>query len=87
MTLESASDCVRELALAYFYNDENNRPELSELQELMLITKVLQARSWKSACEELKVSPPEIMNGLKQIARILLNYYYGLEGEEYITRG
>jgi len=79
MTLESASDCMRELTLAYFYNDEGNRPKLSDTQELMLITKVLQARSWRSACDALNVPPPLIMNGLKEIARILLKYYYGID--------
>ncbi len=79
MTYESASDCVRELALTYFYNDEKNRPALNELQELILIAKVLQARSWRYAAEDLDVAPQTIMNGLKEIVRIMLRYYYNLE--------
>lgn len=84
MTLESASDCMRELTLAYFYNDETSRPQLSELQELMLITKVLQARSWKNACDELGLAPPVLMNGLKDIAKALLKYYFGI-GKKDVT--
>jgi len=81
MTYECVADCVRELALAYFYNDENNRPRLSEFEELVLIAKVLQARGWKSASEVLNVPPQTVMNTLKEITRTLLRYYYKITGE------
>ena len=80
MTYECVSDCVRELTLAYFYNDETNRPKLSEKEELILITKVLQARSWRACSEVLGMHPQAVMDALREITRVLVRYYYGISG-------
>ena len=75
MTLEGVVDGVFELAKCYFYDVEDRRPRLTAIQELMLISKVLQARSWRNVCDLLNLSPPLVMTEMRIITRILLEHY------------
>jgi len=85
MTLENCMDCMGELARAYFMGGYGF---LSEEQELLLITKVLQAKSWKVACSELNIPPPRAMDELRAAARAMCEKFYGIkserDGEKYL---
>lgn len=75
MTLEGVVDGVFELARCYFYDVEDRRPRLTNVQELILISKILQARSWRNVCDLLDVPPPILMTEMRIITRILLEHY------------
>ncbi len=79
MTLENCMDCMVEMARAYFMG---NYGFLSEEQELLLITKVLQAKSWRVACEELRVPPPRAMELMRSTARAMCAELLGIRSEE-----
>jgi tRNA(Met) cytidine acetyltransferase len=79
MTLENCMDCMVELAKAYFMS---NQSFLSEEQELLLITKVLQAKSWRVACAELDMPPPKAMELLRSAAKALCAQLLGVTNEE-----
>ena len=85
MTLENCMDCMGELARAYFMGGHEF---LSEEQELLLITKVLQAKSWKVACSELNIPPPRAMDELRAAARAMCEKFYSIkserDGEKYL---
>ncbi len=78
MTLENCVDCIVELARAYFMG---NLGFLSEEEELLLITKVLQAKSWRVTCNELNLTPPQAMDRLRKIARTFCEKFYGIKDE------
>ena len=84
MTYECCSDCIRELAFKYFLNSEKNRPKLSEIEELILIVKVLQARSWRYTCEELGLESSEAVSILKDAVRRILRFYFNVEKPEHL---
>lgn len=79
MTLENCMDCMVELAKAYFMS---NNSFLSEEQELLLITKVLQAKSWRVTCDELDMPPPRAMELLRSAARTMCAQLLGISSEE-----
>ena len=79
MTVENCMDVMVELAKMHFMN---LRCKLSEIQELLLITKVLQGKSWKVTCEELDITPPVAMDELRKAARKLSDSYLGISSEE-----
>jgi len=83
MTVENCMDVVTELAKTYFYRAANDRPKLSEIEELILITKVLQAKSWKVSCQQLNVSPPYMMSELRSIARKLATRFLGVTERDF----
>ncbi len=76
MTYEAISDVLNKLARFYWLSPKDTRPPLKGKQELILITKVLQGRSWDWAAEELHTRPQRIMVELKEIARIMLKHYF-----------
>ncbi|RLE82005.1 MAG: tRNA(Met) cytidine acetyltransferase [Thermoprotei archaeon] len=75
MTLENCMDCAFEMAKTYFYNVPKNIPELAEDEELLLITRILQAKSWRLTCEELGLAPPFVMTKIREIIGKLVEYY------------
>ncbi len=79
MTLEGVVDGVSELAKCYFYDIDGRRPKLDKMQKLLLITKILQARSWREVCDLLNTLPPLIMGEMRFITRKLLEYYCRVE--------
>ncbi len=85
MTLENCMDCMLELAKAYFMG---NHSFLSEEQELLLITKVLQAKSWRVTCNQLDMPPPKAMELLRAAARAMCAHFFGItsieEGAKYL---
>lgn len=83
MTLENCMDCMRELAEAYFMNGYHF---LDEEQELLLITKVLQAKSWKVTCLELDTRPSRAMDSLRSAAKALCSELVGIRSEKDIER-
>ena len=46
LSYELASDAIQELIKAYFIDEDPDKPELDELTELVIIARVLQARTW-----------------------------------------
>jgi len=85
MTVENCMDAVTELARTYFYRAADDRPKLSEMEELILIVRVLQAKSWKVTCQQLRVSPPQVMSELRSIVRKLAAHFLGLSEEDFGT--
>ncbi|MCC6049421.1 MAG: tRNA(Met) cytidine acetyltransferase TmcA [Thermofilum sp.] len=79
MTLENCMDCMLELAKVYFMG---NHSFLSEEQELLLITKVLQAKSWRVTCNQLDMPPPRAMELLRAAARAMCAHLLGIASEE-----
>ena len=79
MTLENCMDCVGELARAYFMSGCDY---LSEEQELLLITRVLQAKSWRVTCSELGMPPPRAMEELRRAARKACSKFFNIEDED-----
>ena len=80
MTLENCMDTMQILAKKYFMMKDNER--LSELQELLLITKILQAKSWRVTCNELNIIPPKAMEELRKIAQIFARKFFGIKNKE-----
>lgn len=81
MTFENVSDALYFLAAQYFYSSRARRPSLGEALELALVSKVLQARPWREAAEGVGIRRGTLMLMLREIAKILLFYYYGGEFE------
>ena len=77
LTLESCMDCM--VAVTKYYFGSKNKPQLSKTQELMLIVRVLQGKSWRMSCDELKLEPPYLMQEIKKIAKIFSKYYFDVE--------
>ncbi|RLE92523.1 MAG: tRNA(Met) cytidine acetyltransferase [Thermoprotei archaeon] len=75
MTLENCMDCAFEITKTYFYNFPENVPKLTEDEELVLVTRILQAKSWRLTCEDLKKSPPSVMTSVRDAVRKLVEYY------------
>ena len=75
MTLENCFDAVRELAKCYFLDDKPKELKLSRLEELLLIVRVLQAKSWRVTCNQLNIKPPVAMDGLRTAIRKLCEHY------------
>jgi len=73
MTYEAACDIIYELAKTYFTS--SSKPELSELEEKILLMRVLQANSWGTVADELNVRKQVVMTTLKDIAKKFLKYY------------
>ncbi len=80
MTLENCMDVVSMVARHMFLSER--KPELTDFQKKLLITKVLQAKSWRVACQELRIAPPIAMKEMKNIARKLSVTYLGVDNEE-----
>ncbi|ACB39479.1 tRNA(Met) cytidine acetyltransferase TmcA [Pyrobaculum neutrophilum] len=81
MTYENVTDAVYMLATQYFYSPKARRPALPEPALKILVSKVLQAKPWKEAAEAAGVRRGDLMLILREVAKVLLFYYYGGEFE------
>ena len=82
MTVENCTDCMRELARAFFLNSGAASVNLPETHKLLLVAKILQSKTWRMVCDELDMTPPEAMETLREAAKILGSYFYGIEDEK-----
>ncbi len=80
MTLENCVDVVYKIASHYFLSSE--RFFLDDLQEKMLIAKILQAKTWRLACTELGIEPPTLMQGIREIAKSFSEELLGIKSPE-----
>ncbi len=80
MTIENCMDVMS--ALAKYYFKAPNPPELSRLQKLCLVTKVLQAKSWHATLEDLKISMPQATSELKEIAKTFSKAFLNINSPE-----
>ncbi len=80
MTLENCMDAMQILAKKYFFSKKISR--LTELQELLLITKILQAKSWRVTCNELNIIPPVAMDELRKIAQFFVKIFFNITKKE-----
>ncbi|MEM4885877.1 MAG: GNAT family N-acetyltransferase [Thermofilum sp.] len=80
MTAENCMDVLVELAKHYFR--AKIRPELTRRQKLLLVAKVLQAKSWHMVCSELGMSLQEATSELKNIAKAFSEVYLGIRSEK-----
>ncbi len=81
MTFEAANDIMHELAKAYWLQGREERPKLGEKEELLLIAKALQGKSWEKVAEDLGWKVYRVMTTMKEIARKMLRHYYNLGPE------
>jgi tRNA(Met) cytidine acetyltransferase len=81
MTYEAATDILRELAEAYWLQHPRERPPLEGWARWILVSKVLQGKSWEEVAEELGWHPHKVMVGLKDIARRMAEHYFNLSKE------
>ncbi|MEM0021108.1 MAG: tRNA(Met) cytidine acetyltransferase TmcA [Fervidicoccaceae archaeon] len=77
MTYEAVSDIMWELARFYFESDMGEIIRLGEREEIILLQKVLQGRSWEEISRSLHLRDIDVMQYLKDAARELLKGYYG----------
>lgn len=80
MTAENCMDVLVELAKHYFRSKV--RPELTLRQKLLLVAKILQAKSWHMVCMDLGLTLQEATSELKSIARAFSENYLGVRSEE-----
>jgi len=53
LSYELASDAIQEIIKAYFIDEDPTKPELDEMTELVLLCRVLQARTWSQTIDLL----------------------------------
>ena len=82
MTVENCMDAVTKLVKHYFSDTSPDKPQLSKMQKLLLIVRILQAKSWRYTCEDLGLSPAQAMSLLRETVRILTSYYLGVKSKE-----
>ncbi|WP_440059953.1 tRNA(Met) cytidine acetyltransferase TmcA [Thermogladius sp. 4427co] len=83
MTFEAAADLMFKLANIYFSLPPDSRPKLSRLQELVLIAKALQGRSWEELEALFKKPSKELHKIAHDIACELFESITGVKPEEY----
>ena len=85
MTYEAAADIVYELVKSYWLVYPKTKGlTLTKKEELVTISKVLQAKSWDQVASELRTRPHSVMVTLKEIARKMLKHYYGIDSESSV---
>lgn len=77
MTLETCMDAVKEIVSTYFYDLSENAPMLSVEEKLLLIARILQSKSWRTTCKELRLDPVSAMKNIREIIKKLAEHYYG----------
>ncbi len=80
LTFETCRDCVFELSKAYFLSKD--KPKINEEQELLLILKVLQGKSWKEIKNYLGKGQVFWMIELKDLTKIFIKHF----GKEKIQK-
>ena len=79
MTYEAACDVMFELARAYFISYPRFKIKLSRTEEYILVSRVLQAKSWETTADELGKKQHFIMMKLKEIAGKIAKAYLGVK--------
>ncbi len=79
MTYEAATDLIHELARTYWLQEPSFRPKLSKEEEWILMSKVLQGKSWEKVAEELNWHSYRVMARLKDVIRKMVREYFGLD--------
>ncbi len=74
MTFEAAADLMFRISRLHWLLPREKRPALSRLQELLLIVKALQGRSWDEASELLKKPVRVLQEEAHEIACIYFEY-------------
>ena len=85
MTYEAACDVMYELARAYFMSYPKFKIKLSKIEEYILVSRVLQAKSWETTANELNKKQHFIMMKLKEIAGKIAKAYLGTKEPLGIT--
>jgi tRNA(Met) cytidine acetyltransferase len=76
MTYEAVSDVMYKLACYYFMHRDYLNFRLSELEEKLLIAKVLQGRDWELVSKELSIGDTKAMLMLKEVASKFLLFLF-----------
>jgi len=82
MTVENCMDAVTKLVKHYFSDTSPDKPQLSKMQKLLLIVRILQAKSWRYTCEDLGLSPAQAMSLLRETVRALTSHYLDVKSKE-----
>ncbi|MGB9708897.1 MAG: tRNA(Met) cytidine acetyltransferase TmcA [Infirmifilum sp.] len=80
MTVENSMDVLGYLTKHYF--KVSKRPELTLFQKLLLISKVLQAKSWRATLDDLQSNMSQVTAELKEIAKIFSAAFLGVNSPE-----
>lgn len=83
MTFEAAADLMYIIAKLHWLMSKDIRPQLTRLQELLLITKALQGLSWDNVSEVLKKPVKSLQEIGHEIACTYFEYFTGLKHEAY----
>jgi len=75
VTYEGASDSIKCLVEAHFLTSSEKRMSLDEKIEKLLITKVLQGRSWDQVAKLLKEKPENLVGLMREAVARLASYY------------
>ncbi len=71
----AAYDAIRELVKAHFIRSPDNRVPIPKKYEYIILTKVLQARSWEKICNEFNIERDDLINKFKEyIGKMRLEY-------------
>jgi tRNA(Met) cytidine acetyltransferase len=73
MTIENCMDVFNLVCKHYFLS--SSKPQLTEKQKLLLVSKVLQAKSWRTSCDELNLTLVEATSLMKETAQIFSRHY------------
>ncbi|MEZ0345533.1 MAG: GNAT family N-acetyltransferase [Infirmifilum sp.] len=84
MTIENCMDVMVYLAKYYFKTPK--QPALSHFQKLCLISKILQAKSWRAALEDLQTTMPQLTAELKETAKVFSREFLGVGSPEDASR-
>ena len=83
MTFEAAADLMHIIARVYWLTRREERPPLSELHELILITKALQGLTWEEV-SEITGKPIKVLQEMgHEIACIFFEYFTGIKQDNY----
>ncbi|MEM4557590.1 MAG: tRNA(Met) cytidine acetyltransferase TmcA [Desulfurococcaceae archaeon] len=83
MTFEAAADLMHRAAKLYWLLAPSSRPQLTKLQELLLISKALQGHTWDEASEYLGKPVKVLQEEGHNIACVFFEYFTGIKHNEY----
>ena len=83
MTFEAAADLMFKISRLHWLLPKEKRPALSRLQELLLVIKALQGRSWDDASELLKKPAKILQEEAHEIACIYFEHITGVSPERF----
>ncbi len=83
MTFEAAADIMHILARHYWLSPRDKRPDLSRVEELLLLGKALQGRDWEDLKKELRLPLKELHKTMHDIACKFFRYLTNIDPEGY----